>query len=63
MVENVIQIKREITINVDASVKIQENIVYAKKNYSWNPNTSSWEELGLSELPPSSTSEQDILLF
>ena len=47
MVENVIQIKSEITINADASVKIQENIVYAKKNYSWNPTTSTWKELGL----------------
>ena len=32
MVENVIQIKRRITINVDVSKKIRENIKCAKKN-------------------------------
>ena len=31
MVENVIQIKSEIAINVGASIKIQKSIVYAKK--------------------------------
>ena len=31
MVKNVIQIRRRITINVSASVKIQKNIVCAKK--------------------------------
>ena len=32
-VKNLIQIKSGITINVDASVKIKKNIVFAKKNY------------------------------
>ena len=31
MVENVIQIESWITINVDVSVKIGKNIIYAKK--------------------------------
>ena len=31
MIENVIQIKSRIKKNVDVSVKIQQNIVYAKK--------------------------------
>ena len=41
MVENVVQIKSEITINVDAGAK---NIIYMKKNekdYIWNPDTCS----------------------
>ena len=33
MVENVIQIKSEIIIDVDVSVK---NIIHVKKNYIWN---------------------------
>ena len=37
MVENVIQIKSRITINVDVSVKIS----YMKKDYIWNPATCS----------------------
>ena len=35
-IENVI--KSGITINVDVSV---QNIIYAKKNYVWNPTTCS----------------------
>ena len=31
MIENVIQIKSRIKKNVDVSIKIQQNIVYAKK--------------------------------
>ena len=38
MVENVIQIRSGITINVGASVK---NIIYVKKNYIQNPDTCS----------------------
>ena len=40
MVENVIQIKSVIKINVDVSVK---NIIYVKKNYIWNPAKCSCE--------------------
>ena len=36
MVENVIQINGEITINVDLSVK---NVMYAKEKKNWNPAT------------------------
>ena len=39
-VKNLIQIKSGITINVDASVKIKKNIVFAKKNYIQYPATS-----------------------
>ena len=38
MVENVIEIKSGIIINVNASAK---NIIYVKKNYIWNPATCS----------------------
>ena len=37
MVENVTLIKSTITISVGVSVKIQKNIVYAKKVILWNP--------------------------
>ena len=40
MKENVIQINGGITIDVDVSVK---NVMYVKKNYIWNPATSSCE--------------------
>ena len=40
MVENVIQIKSGIMINVDASAK---SIIYVKKDYIWNPATCSCE--------------------
>ena len=43
MVESVIQIKSGIMINVGASVKIKKNILYAKKDYIWNPTTCSFE--------------------
>ena len=39
MLENVIKIKNGMMINVDESAKFQENIVYAKKNFTWNPST------------------------
>ena len=39
MVENVTQIKRGITINVNVSVKIQKNYRVCKKDYIWNPAT------------------------
>ena len=39
MVESIIQIKSEILINVDASVKN----IYVKRNYIWNPATCSCE--------------------
>ena len=38
IVENLIQIKSRITINIGASIK---NIIYAKKCYIWNPATCS----------------------
>ena len=38
MKENVTQIKSEIMINVDVSVK---NMIYLKKYYIWNPATCS----------------------
>ena len=38
MVEKLIQIKSRITINIGASIK---NIIYAKKDYIWNPATRS----------------------
>ena len=41
MVENVIQIRSGITINVGASVK---NIIYVKKNYIQNPDTYSCKD-------------------
>ena len=41
MLENVIQIMSGRTINAAARVKIQNNIVCAKKNYIWNPATRS----------------------
>ena len=37
------QIKNEITVSVGVSVKIQKNIVCVKKDYIWNPATSSCE--------------------
>ena len=37
MVENVIQIKSGIMINVDVGVKICKNIMCTKKEYIWNP--------------------------
>ena len=40
MVENVIQIKGVIKINVDVSVK---NIIHVKKDYIWNPAKYSYE--------------------
>ena len=43
MVENITQIKSGITINADASVKIRKNIIYAKKDYIWNPATCCCE--------------------
>ena len=41
MVENVTQMKRGITINVNVSVKIQKNYRVFKKDYIWNPATCS----------------------
>ena len=41
MVENVIQIKSGIAINIDVSVKIWKNITCAKKDYIRNPATCS----------------------
>ena len=32
-------IRRIMMINVDESTKFQENIMYAKKNFTWNPST------------------------
>ena len=43
MVENAIQIKRGILINVDVSAEIQKNIMCAKKDYIWNPATCTCE--------------------
>ena len=43
MVENLIQIKRGIMINVGVSVKIRKNNMCAKKNDIWNPATCSCE--------------------
>ena len=36
MVENDVQSKSGITLNVDVNVKIRKNIMYAKKDYIWN---------------------------
>ena len=41
MVENVIQTKSRIMINVDVGVKIWKNIMCAKKEYIWNPAACS----------------------
>ena len=43
IVQNVIQIKSGITINVCASVKIEKHCVH-RKNYIWNPDTYSCEK-------------------
>ena len=43
MVENDIQSKSGITLNVDVSVKIRKNIMCAKKDYIWNPAACSNE--------------------
>ena len=43
MVENVIQNKNGISINVDVSTKIQENNICAKNIYIWNPITCTCE--------------------
>ena len=43
MVENAIQIKSGITINVDVSVKISKNIMFARKDYISNTATCSCE--------------------
>ena len=39
--KNITRIKNGITINVGVSVKIQKNIICAKKNHIWNPATCS----------------------
>ena len=41
---HVILIKSGITINVAVSVKLQINIVCAKKDYIWNPATCSCKD-------------------
>ena len=41
IIKNVTQIKNVMTINVAVSVKIQKNIMCAKKGYIWNPATWS----------------------
>ena len=41
MIENVIQIKRGITINVDVSVKIWKKHCVYEKDHIWNPATCS----------------------
>ena len=43
MVENVIQIKSGITINVGASVKTKKKHRVCKKDYIWNPASCSCE--------------------
>ena len=43
MVENVIQIKTGITINIDVSAKIHKNNSCAKKKIIWNPSTCTCE--------------------
>ena len=40
MIKNIIQIKSEIIIDLDVSLK---NIIYVKKNYTWNPAICSFE--------------------
>ena len=41
IIENVIQIKRGITINVDVSVKIWKKHCVYEKDHIWNPATCS----------------------
>ena len=43
MVENLIQSKSGITINVNVGVKIRKNIICAKKDCIWNPPTCSYK--------------------
>ena len=43
MVENLIQIKSGITINVDVNVKTLKKHRVCQKDYIWNPATSSCE--------------------
>ena len=39
MVQNVIQIKKGITINVDGNRKSKLNMVHTRSSNIWNPNT------------------------
>ena len=41
IIKKVTRIKSVITISVVVNVKIQKNIMCAKKNYIWNPATCS----------------------
>ena len=43
MVENLIQSKSGITINVNVGVKIRKNIICVKKDCIWNPPTCSYK--------------------
>ena len=43
MVKNVTGMKSGIMINVSVSVKIQKNIMYGKKSYTWIPATCCCE--------------------
>ena len=43
MVENVIQIKGGIAINVSANVKFKTKHSVCEKDYNWNPAVSTYE--------------------
>ena len=43
MVENLIQSKSGITININVGVKIRKNIICVKKDCIWNPPTCSYK--------------------